>query len=266
MYNSDLLEIIPLACMYYNGYNLKINGPFRPVKMTHFELDIITSGRAHLVIDDVSYMYYPGDISFRKPGQFNQHLFDTSYECLHFRFDVNNIGSEYNFFAHLPTFIPKDSNRDIRDAVSTFHKHYYDDSEYNNIVCRAMLLMIKASLFKQLHPVTANSAVTYHSTIRRAIDLMEKNIANQIKIEEIAEYCGYSIRHFQKIFKDATGVSPHQYLLNLKINYAKELLLTTNHTVHHISLQCGFFDSNYFTNAFKRVVGTTPSKFRKENI
>ena len=267
MYNSDLLEIVPVACMYYNGYNLKLSQP-PPAKMSYYELDIITAGRAHLVIDGAPYMLYPDDMCFRKPGQFNQHLFDTSYECLHFRFDVNITGTCDNFLKNVPTFISKSNNKDIKDAVHTFHKNYYNESEYSNIMCKAMLLVIKAGLFRQAVPLPAapDNSVTYHIPIRKAIDHMHKSLATQTNIEELAEYCGYSMSQFQKIFKDATGVSPHQYLLKLKIDFAKNHLVTTNEEIKYIAQQCGFVDSNYFSIAFKRIVGITPSQFRKNNM
>ncbi len=261
---SDLLEIVPINCIYYNGYNLKLNLPLNPVKMSSYELDVIISGRAHLIIDNVSYMLYPGDICLRKPGQVNRHMIDTSYECLHFKFDVKNDSDADNFFDHLPTHITKEKCRDIRDAILTFHKNYYNESEYSVMVCRAMLIMIKAGLYKQLHPVNTNSATTYHTVIRRAIDFMTKNISTPISVEALAEYCGYSTKHFQKTFKDATGMAPHQYLLKLRIDRAKDLLATTAYPIKNISLQCGFVDSNYFANAFKRIVGVPPRQFRKE--
>lgn len=265
MHNYDSLKIVPVSCHYYNSYKLSFYDDTK-TKMTHYEMDIITSGRAHLVIDKTTYIFHPGEICFRKPGQVNVSLLDTPYECLHLQFDVVNNSNAKNFLNDIPTFIAKENSREIRDATFSFHKYYCYKSEYNSIMCDAMLTTLKAALYKEVHKDDIDKATIYHTTIQKAIDYMKKNIDMQIKIEELAKYCGYSAKHFQKLFKEATGITPHQYLLNIRIDLAKEQLITTSTPIGKISLECGFFDSNYFTEAFKKHTGITPRAFRNKSI
>jgi len=64
-------------------------------------------------------------------------------------------------------------------------------------------------------------------------------------------------------FQNATGCSPQEYLLNLRIHHAVELLQNSDQSISNIAFSCGFFDSNYFCRKFRQVMKVSPSRFRK---
>jgi iron complex transport system substrate-binding protein len=74
-----------------------------------------------------------------------------------------------------------------------------------------------------------------------------------------------SIRNFQRIFKDATGLSPNDYLLELRIQHASKLLSETDSAIYNVSEQVGIADWFYFSKAFKKKFGVSPLKYRKQN-
>ncbi len=98
--------------------------------------------------------------------------------------------------------------------------------------------------------------------IQEARFYMRENIEKEIDLEELAEnYCiGYS--YFRKMFKKYTGISPHQYHLDLKIIRAKEMILTTNKSIKEISYELGFQSIHYFSRLFKKKVGQNPTEIR----
>ncbi len=98
--------------------------------------------------------------------------------------------------------------------------------------------------------------------IQEARFYMRENIEKEINMEDLAKnYCiGYS--YFRKMFKKYTGISPHQYHLDLKIIRAKELILTTNKTIKEISYELGFQSIHYFSRLFKKKVGQNPTDIR----
>jgi transcriptional regulator GlxA family with amidase domain len=71
---------------------------------------------------------------------------------------------------------------------------------------------------------------------------------------------GYS--KFRKLFKEETGVSPHQYYLNLRIDRAKSLLQTTELNVNEVAFQSGFESEYYFSKFFKKKVNLSPTEYR----
>ena len=82
----------------------------------------------------------------------------------------------------------------------------------------------------------------------------------------LAQQCGISEVYFRKIFKETYGVSPHQYVLELRIRHAKALLSEQAATVTAIAEACGFSSVYHFCRAFKQITGMTPMEFAKSEF
>lgn len=98
--------------------------------------------------------------------------------------------------------------------------------------------------------------------LKRVLEYVEANLGREIHLNELAETAGLSAFHFAKLFKQSTGASPHQYILQQRLDRAKELLRNPAISLSGISLEAGFADQSHFTNVFRRFVGVTPSRFR----
>lgn len=99
--------------------------------------------------------------------------------------------------------------------------------------------------------------------IQNARFYIRENLTENIDIENLAKENNIGYSYFRKMFKQYTGVSPHQYHLELKIMRAKELLLASDNTVKEICYKLGFQSEHYFSRFFKQKVGVTPSELRK---
>ena len=91
---------------------------------------------------------------------------------------------------------------------------------------------------------------------------MREHIEDEVDLQKLAEdnCIGYS--YFRKMFKKYTGISPHQYHLDLKLLRAKELILTTDKHIKEISYELGFQSIHYFSRLFKKKMGHNPSDLR----
>ncbi len=98
--------------------------------------------------------------------------------------------------------------------------------------------------------------------IERAKVIMIENIHKNIDIKGIAANLGISYSLFRKTFKEYTGYAPAQYMQELKIRKAKELLAETNNSVKEISYELNFSSYEYFLSFFKKRVGHTPMEYR----
>jgi AraC family transcriptional regulator len=70
--------------------------------------------------------------------------------------------------------------------------------------------------------------------------------------------------YFSRLFKQSTGLSPHQYLLRQHIERAKELLAEPRHRIAAVSYELGFPHQSHFTTIFRKLVGTTPSDYQRQ--
>jgi AraC-like DNA-binding protein len=95
----------------------------------------------------------------------------------------------------------------------------------------------------------------------RAIDCIEARFAGPLSLQELADAAGLGVRHFSRAFRDATGRSPHQYLLHRRVEEAK-VLIRRGLPLAEVAALCGFSDQSQLTRTFVRQVGTTPGRFR----
>lgn len=102
--------------------------------------------------------------------------------------------------------------------------------------------------------------------IHEAIEFVEHNFQNDISVEDIADVCGLNRSYFGKIFKEALGKSPQEFLLNYRMVKAAELLKLTKLSVGDISSAVGYGNQLHFSRAFKNIYGVSPKKWRTEQI
>jgi AraC family transcriptional regulator len=100
--------------------------------------------------------------------------------------------------------------------------------------------------------------------LKRALERIEADPAEDLLLAELAATVGLSPSHFCRAFARSTGAPPHRYRLARRIDRAKELLIGTQLPITDIALSCGFASSQHFASAFRRLVGTTPTAYRKE--
>jgi AraC family transcriptional regulator len=95
----------------------------------------------------------------------------------------------------------------------------------------------------------------------RAIDYIHAHLTEDISLEAIANHLGISRYHFCRMFKRSLGVSPHQYVLQQRVEKAKQMLQARKLRMHEIAIACGFSHQSHFNYHFKRLTGVSPSKF-----
>jgi len=101
--------------------------------------------------------------------------------------------------------------------------------------------------------------------IKQAKIMIMENLYTFISQEEIAKNIGMGYSSYRKKFKEYTGVSPTQYQIQLRVNEAKVLLVTTLQPLKTIAYELGFDSPDYFLRLFKQKTGYTPSDFREKN-
>jgi AraC family transcriptional regulator len=100
--------------------------------------------------------------------------------------------------------------------------------------------------------------------IRRAQDFIRENLTNNVSSDEIVHAAGdVSPYHFSRLFKQATGLSPYQYLIECRVLAAQDLLRANRRLpLAEIAFRCGFADQSAFTRCFRQRTGLTPKQFR----
>ncbi len=98
---------------------------------------------------------------------------------------------------------------------------------------------------------------------KNILDYVMSNLYQDLSLQSLSEIVHQSPYHFAKVFKNTTGLSPHQFVLKLRLEKASELIRLKKTSLTEIAHSIGFYDQSHFTNSFKRFYGVTPRQFYK---
>jgi AraC family transcriptional regulator len=98
--------------------------------------------------------------------------------------------------------------------------------------------------------------------LQQVIDYVNEYLDQDIKLTDLAECAGMSQYYFVHLFKQAMGITPHQYLIQQRVERAKQLLKLKNVVISDIAFQCGFNSQSHLTRIFRQVTGMTPKSYR----
>jgi len=134
----------------------------------------------------------------------------------------------------------------------------YSDHLIHALACRVLVFGRDVSPSNATRPASGLPT----RILKRVVDKMQV-LDDELSLESLAQESGYSRVHFVRMFRAATGRSPHNYLLNLRIERARELLSNPALPLTDIALDCGFSSHSHLTRVFRQFVGVTPSEYRR---
>ncbi|MBR3222143.1 MAG: helix-turn-helix domain-containing protein [Kiritimatiellae bacterium] len=106
-------------------------------------------------------------------------------------------------------------------------------------------------------------AANWYDPVRKAVVYLNEHYAENVTVGQLAGIAHYSPAQFCRRFRALTQMSPTDYISNVRVNAAKTLLTTTDMLISDIAADVGFFDHSHFIRTFRRIVGTTPARYRR---
>lgn len=100
--------------------------------------------------------------------------------------------------------------------------------------------------------------------IQRVCDYIHANLNADMAVADLARVVNLSAHHFSMLFKQALGIAPHQYVLRERIDAAQRQLAAGQMTLSEVALSLGFSDQSHFSRAFRKVTGTTPTRYARK--
>jgi AraC-like DNA-binding protein len=175
--------------------------------------------------------------------------------------------------------------RSATSTIALFNAHFVEDGILNNLsrvllgvdedgglLGPAFVDSVGLALTSHLIRLYASRPVQMEARVkplpvwklRRVRDFVEENLSRPIYLSELSGLAGLSRMHFAAQFRAATGLSPHGYILERKIARAQSLLSDPALSVSDIASIVGFKNNAHFANAFRKIVGETPSQWRND--
>lgn len=188
-------------------------------------------------------------------------LFPDPDSYLYNRFFMPLQSGQYTFTKHISRkehYAP--SIRQILDELAIFSKDIYR----NALSIQIGLLNIYNIMLRENAFDTCSAPPSNRDAIKSALWYINQNYTQPVTIKDIADFLNMSTDHFTRRFKVITGVAPKEYIQNLRIRHAiNEMDSNSSTKLTEIAYNSGFSDANYFSRAFKKYMGASPSEYQK---
>ena len=243
----------------------------------YHEIFYLMSGQRKLTLNQTIYELGKGDLAFIPTNTIHRTSYKSNYthERIAITFEeylleplFNNpeLGKERVLSLLQPAIIHiPETHRAYAEELMLkiyYEEDHVDDFSYSMRQCYLLELILFLFRCSQAAKAPKPLDVT-HESIQAAVSYIYEHYYENLTLSELAAHFGMSNSYFSKKFKAVTGFGFKEYLTSVRIQKATELLLNTRDSITDIALTCGFNDSNYFGDAFRKVKRVSPAKFRK---
>ena len=172
---------------------------------------------------------------------------------------VNFCLTEPFFLPNEVCFVPLNEISAFKNLLSSLFYYHSLSTTSAHLSCMSLLYRLLSIVYpscigEQFRPANLANAVSYMAT----------HLNKQISTKQLSELCMMSDTSFRRKFKETYGISPIDYLLQLRIEQAEDFLLHSQLSIAEIALMCGFNDSGYFCRTFKKQTGVTPTTYKQQ--
>ncbi len=267
-------NFVDLGLYQYGWEQCRPSHTFGPAARTHYLFHYVISGTGTLMADDAgghtnTYQIKSGQGFMLFPGQINTYTadHDLPWEYVWLEFDglraketIELIGLSVNHPVYHAR--SKDLREDMMKEMMYIIEH--KDMPPLHLIGHLYLFLdyMTRSAVNMTSPKNGRLRDFY---IKEALSFIEQNFQNDISVEDIAATCGLNRSYFGKIFKEALGKTPQEFLLSYRMIKAAELLKLTSLSIGDISNAVGYANQLHFSRAFKNLYGLPPREWRNQN-
>ncbi|MBD1869007.1 helix-turn-helix transcriptional regulator [Cyanobacteria bacterium FACHB-471] len=209
---------------------------------------------------------YPANLSYKIS-------WDKEVEFLHFYLEpefVSHVAHESIDPDRVELlFEPKKSDPLIHQICQALKADLDRDGTGNGFYADSMATALAAHLIQHYstrkHTFLKHENGLSRSTLDRAVEYINEHLNKKLLLAELSAELNMSQYYFCRLFKLSTGMTPHQYLIQQRVEYAKRLLKQSDLAITPVALECGFANQSHFAKYFRLHTGVSPKEFRKYN-
>ncbi len=247
------------SCGKHNNRNYTV---VRRSGRRDYQLLYISAGSCTAVYDGAKYSLTPGDFILYPPCRTQRYSFGSDYGAdtmwVHFSGScINELLEDLNLSPGVFRCAPSDK---IISAFNDLIHEHLVSAYMHETAENAFLIYLFTCISRHVSGFFAEKSVN----IEEAAELMNENYREEYNPETYAALCSLSVSRFSHKFKAVTGVAPLQYFIGIKMRKACELLSFSGLTITEIAENVGYTNPLYFSRLFKKNIGLSPSKYRKQ--
>lgn len=252
----------------------------KDVPLTHShqynEIYFLQSGKCNVYIDNETYCLEDGSVLFIPA--FKEHTFIypfsqdvkrtvlyISTEQLNWYFNKDFKDEINNLFINKHLQLSRKSFSNLSNIFEKIQFEKYSLDNMSELLTKAFFFELIIYLIRcQRYTHNINQKTNLSNiTIGEIVNFIENNYSRQLTLPEIAAQFGISESSLTKKIKIFTNMTFKEYLTKTRIEAAKSLLISSEKSITEIAYECGYNNSNFFGDVFKKAVGMSPSSYRK---
>lgn len=249
-------------------YGWEAHGPnssYGPAERDYYILHFITKGEGKFIVGDKKYNLKKGDC-FLLPTKIPTY-YEADNKNPYSYYWVGFDGIEAKELLEKSGFIINNNYvihpKDYNSVFKIFSE--FDITTTNNLAIPYQLIGKLYMLFSEIMSEPSDKGIQVSNYVELAINYMNLNYSKKISIELLSKIVGVDRTYFYRLFKEATKLSPKEYLSNLRIEKAKMLLCNSKMNIKEIAMSVGFNNYFAFEKLFKEKNGISPTTYRKKN-
>ena len=230
-----------------------------------FQLEYIVEANGCAIINNNEYKLASNTIVFAKPNQLRWSK--LHFRCFAIHFQIDQDDPYYSLLLNCPDFYPLPSSKKYADIFSDII-YYVNIKQFNlkDDILKAKILELFYLLIEEKNinfNVLANAPKNTTTSLLDSILYINEHYEENLKLEYLAKLTHYSPTYYQQLFTRLMHCSPQQYILQKRIEAAKQLLTTSQLSMIDIAYQCGFSSQSYFCYIFKKETSMSPLQYKK---
>ena len=246
-----------------------------------YELVFVVSGKLYINSDEYNGVLEKNHMILHTPNENHSLSCDTGYAPTVIIIGFNCKGDLINRFSKSPVLLSdaeiKTLSEIIKEGRNVFSRPYnvptYDMKKKRKIpigseqILKIMLEYFFIKIIKNNSAFQDSPAdvINYKINVDEIINYLEENFREKVTLDELSFIFGTNRATLCREFKNTTGKTVNEFILDKKLSYAEKMIKETSLTFTEIAEKSGFADIHYFTNVFKRQTGLTPSVFKNLN-
>ncbi|MBQ8526182.1 MAG: helix-turn-helix transcriptional regulator [Clostridia bacterium] len=226
----------------------------------------ISQGCCYTEIDSREVKVNEGNLILFRPGVTQKYYFrgeDNAVSCyIHFTGTAcDELLAEIGLDMSSVIYIGK--SHTVKSIFEKMSKEYILKKACFQKMCAAYTLELFAVIGRRLSSVKAGNGQSSSTLADKACLLMHEKYMENLPLDYYADYCSISTSRFSHIFKEATGTTPLDYIIRIRISKAKDFLVGSDISISEIAELVGFSNQNYFGRIFKKYEGVSPRKYAR---
>ncbi len=233
------------------------------------EIMFVVSGAGKTVIDGNEYDIKKGDIIVYNPNTTHEESTTGSsgLELAFFgitNFKINSLPSDSLIDKHASPILQTGEDEErFNFYFTSLIDEVYENKQYSDLIIKYWARLILIGILRLTN--TSEAKFVTNAIFTQIYQYLNTNFTKIESMDQICEDLNVSKYYISHVFKKYIGKPPMQYITSKRIDYAKKLLQETDISACEIGEMCGYKDHTLFFKAFKKLVGTTPIAFRREN-